>query len=467
MAQPQHHPLATSFLSTSSSPEIFTRQTTDHPNYWTSDPSSLLTTSTLHSLNLGTGNNILASLLPAVEAAEAEVLFVTCYWAPSDSLNRISDSIRKLSAKAILQGRKIRVRICFSSSGLWQKLSHTQSPAGRHYEPAEWSRVLSLPEPDELQGLDLQIKSVFFLPISIIHPKFVVVDRKRAFLPSCNVSWEEWFEGCVELGGSVVGHFVRFWEEFWADEQDREVAETLPGSLAETTAPSSIKSAPMPGLLSDQTFDPAPEMVTLFLPSPHHRNPRLRLPWQTAADAPSTPLNLFLQQAFSSARSYIYIQTPNLTSRPAMAALLSALSRSVRVDIVTSERLQLLEQLVTAGTTSPRCVSRLIAQHRTLANTHAADVEEAAALGLGRLKVSYYQPREGEAASHDEPVQSHFKLTVVDGEVAVFGSGNMDRPSWYTSQELGVAFLDRGFVAKVEEGVEEALKGRRKVAYEG
>lgn len=150
-----------------------------------------------------------------------------------------------------------------------------------------------------------------------------------------------------------------------------------------------------------------------------------------------------------------------------MAALLSALSRGVRVDIVTSERLQLLEQLVTAGTTSPRCVSRLIAQHRTLANTHAADVEEAAALGLGRLKVSYYQPREGEAASHDEPVQSHFKLTVVDGEVAVFGSGNMDRPSWYTSQELGVAFLDRGFVAKVEEGVEEALKGRRKVAYEG
>jgi hypothetical protein len=43
----------------------------------------------------------------------------------------------------------------------------------------------------------------------------------------------------------------------------------------------------------------------------------------------------------------------------------------------------------------------------------------------------------------------------------------MDRPSWYTSQELGVAFFDRDFVERVEEEVEEALSGRRKLAYEG
>ena len=105
----------------------------------------------------------------------------------------------------------------------------------------------------------------------------------------------------------------------------------------------------------------------------------------------------------------------------------------------------------------------MIAQHQTLANSPSTDLEEAAALRLGNLKVSYYKARDGQQASHDEPVQSHFKLTIVDGEIAVFGSGNMDRPSWYTSQELGVAFFDREFVAKVEMGVKEALSGRRKI----
>jgi phosphatidylserine/phosphatidylglycerophosphate/cardiolipin synthase-like enzyme len=463
MAQPEYHPLIKAFLSTSVEAKTLAEQNADQPQYWTSNPNSLLTTSGIHAINLGTGNRILASLLPALENAESEVIFVTCYWAASESLNRICDSLRKLSARAVTQGRKIRVRICFSSSGLLQKLFHTQSAIGKVYEPGEWSKALGLPGPDELEGLDLQIKSIFLLPISIIHPKFVIIDRKRAFLPSCNVSWEEWFEGCLELSGPVIGQFLRFWEEFWADDPDRGLSSTAATVSHENT---DIKSQNLPGLLHHHNFTPAPSVQTLFLPSPHHRNPRISLPWQSAAAAPSTPLNIFLLQAFDSARSYIYIQTPNVTSQPAIAAILEALKRGVDVAIVTSESLQVLEQIITAGTTSPRCVSKLIAQHEALANTRSADIEDAAALRLGKLKVSYYKPRDGQEASHDEPVQSHFKLTIVDGEVAVFGSGNMDRPSWYTSQELGVAFFDRAFVAKVEEGVEEALGGRRKVAYE-
>jgi phosphatidylserine/phosphatidylglycerophosphate/cardiolipin synthase-like enzyme len=471
---PQYHPLIKSFLSNSSTLETSTEQNTDQPKYWTSDPNSLLTTSTIHSLNLATGNRILESILPALEAAETEVIFVTCYWAASESLNRISDSLRKLSSKALAGNRTIRVRICFSSSGLLQKLFHTQSAAGKIYESSEWNKALGLPGPDELKGLDLQVKSVFLLPISIIHPKFVVVDRKKAFLPSCNVSWEEWFEGCVELSGPVVVQFVRFWEEFWADAQDRELSSTTftPSSEATATSTANIDHS---GVLYHHDFKPTPaaagaaaqSIQTLFLPSPHHRNPRLTLPYQTAAPAPQTPLNIFLLLALDSARSYIYIQTPNVTSQPAITAIIHALERGVNVTILTSERLQLLEQIVTAGTTSPRCVSKLIARHQALANSREGDVEDTAALRLGKLKVSYYKSRDGQEASHDEPVQSHFKLTIVDGEVAVFGSGNMDRPSWYTSQELGVAFFDRDFVERVEEEVEEALSGRRKLAYEG
>jgi phosphatidylserine/phosphatidylglycerophosphate/cardiolipin synthase-like enzyme len=251
MSQSQEqHPLIASFLSRLSEPSILAKQDLDHPNYWTSNPSSLLTTSNIQSVSLGTGNRILETLLPALESAESEVLFVTCYWAASDSLNRIADSLRKLSARNLAspKNNKTRVRICFSSSGVWQKLSHPQSRQGRTYSPSEWSNILGLPGPDELQGIDLQVKSVFFLPISIIHPKFVVVDRKLAFLPSCNVSWEEWFEGCVELSGPVVQQFLRFWEEFWAEGEDlgRQLSTTT--ESGETTTASS--SSPSPALLS-------------------------------------------------------------------------------------------------------------------------------------------------------------------------------------------------------------------------
>jgi len=498
--QRQQHPLIASFLSELSEPSVNLKQDIDHPNYWTSNPSSLLTTSNIHSVSLGTGNRILESLLPALESAESEVIFVTCYWAQSDSLNRISDSLRKLSARNLAASttspNKTRVRICFSSSGVWQKLSHPQSRQGKTYSPAEWSKTLGLPTPEELQGIDLQVKSVFLLPISIIHPKFVVVDRKCAFLPSCNVSWEEWLEGCVELSGDVVQQFVKFWEEFWKGVDDLEGLPANAGLEESVTAtiPSPSPSSALLTHLSLPTQHQHQQTPTLFLPSPHHRNPNFHpLPFQSPPPPPPTPLNTFLLLAFRSAKHKITIQTPNLTSQPAIEGLLAALERGVDVGITTSEDLQRIEQVVTAGTTTGRCIGDMTRRHggmvearrKRLGQDGDGDVE-AALPGLGRLSVAYYTPQSG-SQSHegrqappaapttsapvaDEPVQSHFKLTLIDGEVAVFGSGNLDRASWFTSQELGLAFFGREFVQKFEEEALErvmGLGGRRRVVYQG
>jgi phosphatidylserine/phosphatidylglycerophosphate/cardiolipin synthase-like enzyme len=62
----------------------------------------------------------------------------------------------------------------------------------------------------------------------------------------------------------------------------------------------------------------------------------------------------------------------------------------------------------------------------------------------------------------DEPVKSHFKTTIVDGEVTVMGSGNMDRASWYTSQELGVAFFGAEFARIIKGSVDKGLEERVK-----
>lgn len=61
------------------------------------------------------------------------------------------------------------------------------------------------------------------------------------------------------------------------------------------------------------------------------------------------------------------------------------------------------------------------------------------------MKIGYFKLKSGPG----EPVKSHLKLTVVDDEVTVLGSGNMDRASWFTSQELGVALLSREIAESV------------------
>lgn len=151
---------------------------------------TLLTQAQVHSFHLGSGDDIYSSVLPELIDAEQEVILVTCFWALSSTQQQLCDALKRLSEKAIDIGRTIRVRICFSSLSLIQKLFHTRSPSGHIYSQSQWQRRFGLPAQHEISGLDLQIKSIFVLPFSVMHPKYIIIDRKRVFLPSCNVSWE-------------------------------------------------------------------------------------------------------------------------------------------------------------------------------------------------------------------------------------------------------------------------------------
>ncbi|KAK3714449.1 hypothetical protein LTR37_007755 [Vermiconidia calcicola] len=474
----EQHPITPDWLQRQ--PELKTTIAKDNPNYWNADPQCLTTSSNIHTLNFGTGSSLYeTSILPAIATADSEVILVTCFWARSRTLDALNNTLLQLSAKAIKTGKKIRIRICFSSLSIFQKLFHTTSLQGRTYAPSEWQRTLGLPPAEEMAGLDLEVKSIFIRPFSVMHPKFVVIDRKRVFLPSCNISWEDWFEGSVELSGPVVGQFVRFWKDFWASEREQ-YAGFIEGSRAEddlvqnnsTSGTSASPSLPIHELHAS--------VQSMFLPSPHHRNPRFALlPWRPCPPPPPTPLNTFILAALANAQHSIYIQTPNLTCPPVLSALLKALARGVNIEILTSERLMILEQLGTAGTTTKRCVKKLIKRHERLVAEYKARIRgdadpvllESGELGRkqpGRLTVHYYRadPSGAGISGSAEPVQSHLKLTIVDGEVTVLGSGNMDRASWFTSQELGVAFFSKEFAAYVRSELDPMMVGRRKCVYD-
>jgi phosphatidylserine/phosphatidylglycerophosphate/cardiolipin synthase-like enzyme len=443
----------------------------DDSNYYSRLPRSLISTSNIQSFITGTGSSIYDSITPLLEETEHELILVTCFWASSISRDALNAVLRKLSDKAIRRGtEKIRVRICFSSSSVFQKLFHKQSITGQTYPSTEWVKKFGLPEPSDLGGLDLKIKSVFVLPFSVMHPKFIIVDRQVVVLPSCNVSWEEWFEGAITMTGPILSQFLKFYWSFWERRAD------APPALLERqstfTVPDTVRVGSRIVSGAGQAGAYFPEKTpTFFLPSPHRRNPNFR-PFG-AATAPTTPLNAFLLTLFAKAERSIRIQTPNLTAPPVLFALLKALARGVDVTILTSARLMILEQLVTAGTTTSRCVKTLTKRYKALGphvNSRTYDEEAAmTSAKVGRLRVSYFEPRHGhkkKGEEQGEPQQSHLKMTIIDGEVLVLGSGNLDRASWFTSQELGVAFFGEAVVQEVEKTVDRAMTGRSRAVFD-
>lgn len=455
-------------------------QIDDFPNYHVFNPDSLLTTSRPRALHLGTGLHIFKrALLPALLEARTSIRFVTCYWADSPSLDAFRDTLLQIAARRreSKAGGVLKVSIGFSSRGLLQKLLHTASTDGYVYPPSEWT-TLGLPDEGTLRDarIDLTVKTLFFTPFSVMHPKYLVVDETAAWVPSCNVSWERWLEGCVALEGNVVDKILTFHEHVWGQGSwstfgDGQNTPPRDGAsrISDTTAPRDESYAASHSASASRTLTLASgdAVPTIFLPSPHHRNPRFSFfPFLSRENPPMTPLNAALLTLFQQAKNQITILTPNVTSWPALEALLQSLSRGVNVQIRTSKDMMFIEQLVTAGTWTSRALGQFIKRYQALLRTAARrsshDVESAAP-APGRLEVLYYKPSESRRAEDDEPVVSHFKMTMVDGEYVMFGSGNMDRASWWTSQEIGVLLYAPRF-----EGAalwEEVLSARTEVLY--
>lgn len=437
-------------------------QLDDFPSYHVSDPETLITTSSLTSITVGNGASIYRqTLLPAILKAQHEVIIVTCFWAESDTLASIKATLEQLAAKRrqAMDASSdpaavppLRLRIGLSSRSLFQKIFHTRSRDGHVYPSTAWQK-LGLPSEQVLMAsrIDLQVKSLFFLPFSVMHPKFVIIDRAQAFMPSCNVSWETWFEGCVGFTGPAVGQLMRFYASTWGrgSWQDRGDAQ-LSGN--DSTEQSRVFESPPPGVANSvcqKLLLDLPPTPTIILPSSHHVNPAFRyLPFIGRKSPPETPLNAALLTLFDIAQQRIDIVTPNVTCSAVVDSLLAALSRGVDVRIRTSYNMMLIEQIVTALTTTERTLKSFIKRYQRLVaaynDNHDAHDMEAQRLQPGRLEVLYFKPQPT-VGDKDEPVFSHLKMTLVDNTFLVLGSGNLDRASWYTSQELGLLLYLRGF----------------------
>lgn len=397
------------------------------------------------SLVTGTGFGVYQnSIIPAIKAARREVILVTCFWAESATVTCINDALRNLSEKAQASSSTISVRICFSSSSLARNLLLPTPKKGQNYPPSTWSK-LGLPHPDDLAGLNITITRKFFWPFGIIHSKYVIVDREVAIFPSCNVSWERWFEVAISLRGPIVGHLLSFHTGFW--DNARPLA-TINDLEANNETSPSVPQHPAAGRPNQTAVFSRIRPSTTLLPSPHtpsllpnHLQPGAilgNLPCfpGTAHKFPSTPLLNTTHHLLFTARSSIIMLTPNLTEPVVIDDLIQAMERGVDVHIWTNRTLMTMEQIVTAGTTTPRCLRILAKRSKTL---------------RGSLKTAFFDDGPGAKkvpahAKEVTPIKLHAKVTIVDGEKILLGSGNMDAASWKTSQELGILVESREVV---------------------
>jgi phosphatidylserine/phosphatidylglycerophosphate/cardiolipin synthase-like enzyme len=473
----------------------------DFPSYnfnTKSDRDKLATTSNVASFRLGSGASIFSqALIPALLSARLDVILVTCFWAPSETLTALSEALTILAARrcaAVERHRQsgqalggipdvLRIRIGLSSRSLLQNLLHPQSQQGYVYPPSTWPSQLGLPDEAVLRAgrVDLSVKSLFFLPFSVVHPKLLIVDRERAWLPSCNVSWESWLEGCIEVSGEAVGGLLDFYERVWqSDSPPPSVDGHGPSHDASLRLPQAEVDRSMRQIHSTADallrFSDKEKTPTLILPSSHHQDPRFWPMSSSFPPAPATPLNTALLHLFRIASRDIYLQTPDLTSPPVLAALLDAVERGVHVKIATCDNIKLWEQILTAGTTTRRCVGKLVAdfESRQRRQDLSDDLEAQIGAAQGHLLITYFRTsgtaralgRLDDTPGPEQLVQSHLKLTIVDGRYTVLGSGNMDRASWYTSQELGILFEDRDLAAQVRGMVEQVMQGRSEIIFD-
>jgi phosphatidylserine/phosphatidylglycerophosphate/cardiolipin synthase-like enzyme len=133
------------------------------------------------------GNGFITTrfLTDLIVQAREEVLFTTCFWASSPSLSLLKDALITLNNRAREHGRRVSVRIMFSSYSFRQLFLSVRGV--RKWKSNTWEK-LGLPNPTLIECLDLTVLSRFKKPFGVMHAKFVIIDRALVLLPSSNIS---------------------------------------------------------------------------------------------------------------------------------------------------------------------------------------------------------------------------------------------------------------------------------------
>ena len=269
--------------------------------------------------------------------------------------------------------------------------------------------------------IDAQVATRRHSGLDAMHHKLVVIDDATALVGGANVeavhNWQSgalpWHDSAYTVHGEVAIPMVLEYAERWSEGDE--------WSCASGVCSSQVTERFVPFFEPAPVGDCAPMIVLARRPTGWFNNDI------------DNPQDAGYLAAFSNARKVIKVQTPNLSDDDAKNALLEAVIRGTRVELLLAYRFnELTVSIPGQGGGNGVNVDWLYE------NAIATIGEE---LACQRLDARWYS-RNGQVVEGNVAGASHLKYTSFDERMAIVGSTNMDTQSWNQSGEVNIAIDD-------------------------
>ncbi len=407
---------------------------------------------TMESIDLG-GDNIFSSQADMIRRAKEEILLQTFMWEPNSigadkllkGLHKLSNDNPKRTPEGKVLGKDNKpIKVCLllnEPGGIAFKI---MCPGGQRINLQDPEVLLGLTEntknSDSHQALlklfDIEVRTHRQELMNVAHSKTLVVDGQYAALTGANVQERnrpaidptdtiKFFDIGVTMEGSVAQglreDFVNNWNR-------------------------SINQFHVTHNLEQKEYKAASENPSgsdlMILTKKSSLNP--------LKNSISNPQDQAILAAVNHAKERIQILASNFNTPELEKALLKAMDRGVKVDILVTATLNegRLDNIF-GGRSNISAFRHLFQNAKSPENCDLRCFKS-----LDDLPAFKFKSKEDKEDMYElNPVINHAKLMIIDSNVAITGSGNMDKVSWYHASETNIASFDPKFSADIQSKV--------------
>jgi len=371
------------------------------------------------------GPEIFPAMRDLIASAQHDVNLQTYVWEPgSDPANEIVNAISELHRNRFFANASepVTVRFLFdvSTSGYGSRVDAL---------PLTWAAIEKLQL--DPKYVKFELAGVARSATGALHKKTLVVDGKVAFITGANPQAHHdyaapWRDAGYKLEGEVALAFQEDFDATWADGKLWTCGGNATGqwSACSVDTPAIVRE---PVATASAMGD---ECQTMLVATRGAESS----PLSNSIDNPSDQAFI---AAMAAATRHIRIQTPNLNDDAAKKAIVDAVKRGVRVDVVLSKGFNDSTEVYPGqGGTNEDNVQML---YDALGMAGVPDK-------CDKLRFRWYT-RNGVVIDGNGLYASHAKYMSLDDTIVIVGTSNMDTQSWNNSREINVIVDDPAITA--------------------
>ncbi|HUS29775.1 MAG TPA: phosphatidylserine/phosphatidylglycerophosphate/cardiolipin synthase family protein [Kofleriaceae bacterium] len=367
------------------------------------------------------GPQIFPAMRELIAGAQRDVNLQTYVWEPgSDPANEILDGLAELNRNRMYANATSPVTVRFLFD-----VSTTSYGSRVDALPLTWAAVEALKL--DPRFVKFELAGVARSATGALHKKTLVVDGKLAFITGANPQAHHnyaapWRDAGYRLDGEVALALQDDFDATWAAGMLWTCAGDVAGKWSACSAATQAIVREPVATTATAEADACQTMLVATRVADSS-------PLANSTDNPSDQAFI---AAMGAATDHVRIQTPNLNDDAAKKAIVDAVKRGVRVDVVLSKGFNDSTEVYPGqGGTNEDNVQML---YDTLG---AAGVPDK----CDKLRFRWYT-RNGVVVDGNGLYASHAKYMSLDDSIVIVGTSNMDTQSWNNSREINVVVDD-------------------------